>query len=92
MMQRQGQIGPDGAPLAAQRPPRPTAPSTRSAQRLSLLGYLRSVRAELRKVATPTRLEVRNYSIVVLVTLVVLIALIFVLDFAFSKGAVFLFK
>jgi len=46
----------------------------------------------LRKVSWPTKLEVRNYSIVVLFTLTVLITLIFFLDLAFSQAAIFLFK
>ena len=53
--------------------------------------FLRETRGELRKVAWPTRLEVRNYSIVVLVTLILLISLIFVLDYACSKSVLFLF-
>ena len=46
----------------------------------------------MRKVAWPTRAETANYATVVFVTLAVLMALIFVLDLAFSKTAVFLFK
>ena len=53
--------------------------------------FLRETRGELRKVAWPTRQEVRNYSIVVLVTLILLIALIFVLDYACSRSVLFLF-
>jgi preprotein translocase subunit SecE len=50
------------------------------------------VRAELRKVAWPSRDEVVNYSIIVFIVLVVLIALIFCLDWAFGKFVFFLFK
>ena len=50
------------------------------------------MRAELRKVAWPTRAEVINYSTIVLITLVVLIALIFALDYAFAKSVFFLFE
>ena len=59
---------------------------------MSPIGYMREVRNELRKVSWPTRLELRNYSLVVLFTLVVLIAIIFVLDYASSEAAIFLFK
>ena len=50
------------------------------------------MRAELRKVAWPTRAEVINYSIIVLVALLVLMALIFGLDYVFGKAVFFLFK
>jgi preprotein translocase subunit SecE len=91
LMQRQGQLGEDGSPATAKRqPPRPAqkAPS----QRTSPTVFLREVRAELRKVAWPSRSEVINYSTVVLITLVVLISLIFVLDYAFAKSVLFLFQ
>ena len=93
MMQRQGQLGPDGSPSAVRRPTQ-SRPSARAAaqQRTSPLNFLREVRAELRKVAWPTRGEVVNYSSVVLVTLVVLIALIFVLDLAFAKSVLLIFE
>ncbi len=47
---------------------------------------------EMRKVAWPTRNETINYSTVVLITLAVLMAFIFVLDLGFSKLALFLYK
>ncbi len=53
--------------------------------------FVRETRGELRKVAWPTRTEVRNYSIVVLVTLIILISLIFVLDYGASKSILTLF-
>jgi preprotein translocase subunit SecE len=54
--------------------------------------YGRQVRAELRKVAWPTRAEVVNYSVIVLVALLILMGLIFALDTVFGKAVVFLFK
>jgi len=56
------------------------------------LAFLAEVRNELKKVNWPTSLELRNYSLVVLFTLVVLISLIFVLDYAFTEASIFLFK
>ncbi|MCL4414379.1 MAG: preprotein translocase subunit SecE [Actinobacteria bacterium] len=53
--------------------------------------FVREIRSELRQVAWPTRSEVVNSTVVVLITLVLLIALIFVLNYAFAKGAAFLF-
>jgi preprotein translocase SecE subunit len=46
----------------------------------------------MRKVAWPTRAETINYSAVVLVTLVVVILLIFGLDYVFHSASSFLFK
>ena len=92
MMQRQGQTGPDGAPAPAQRrQPQPRA-ATPAKQRTAPAQFVREVRSELRKVAWPTREEVQNYSMVVFISLVVIIALIFVLDYTFAKGVLFLFK
>ena len=93
MMQRQGQLGEDGAPAVQtrQKPQRP-APRQTSRERTSALQFLRDVRAELRKVAWPSRNEVLNLSTVVLVTLILLISLIFVLDLAFAKAVLYLFK
>ena len=54
--------------------------------------FLHEVNVEMRKVAWPTRETTINYSVVVLVTLAILMALIFGLDLAFSKLALFLFK
>ena len=88
MMQRQGHLAADGSP-ARTEPNRP-APKPPS-QRIGLGEYVRQVRGELRKVAWPTRAEVANYSLVVLVALVLLTAVIFGLDFLFGKGVIFLF-
>ena len=49
------------------------------------------MRGELRKVAWPTRAEVTRYSVIVLITVVVLGAFIFLLDYAFAKSVFFLF-
>ena len=96
MLQRQGQLGPDGD-VATRRPT--TAPPTQrrqDPQRPSagrrFAAYLRDVRAELGKVLWPKRADVINYSSVVLTTLVLLALLIFGLNFVFAKGVLFLFK
>jgi preprotein translocase subunit SecE len=92
MMARQG-AGPDGAPSTAERRQqvaRPKAPT--KGDRTSPATFLREVRGELRRVAWPTRAEVVNYSTIVLFTLAVLIALIFVMDYAFAKSVLFLFE
>ena len=49
------------------------------------------MRGELKKVAWPTRAEVVNSTIIVLVAVIVLTTLIFGMDYAFAKGVLFLF-
>ncbi|MCY3960851.1 MAG: preprotein translocase subunit SecE [bacterium] len=53
--------------------------------------FLREVRGELRKVSWPRREEVVNYSIVVLVVLVLLTTAIGLLDWGFSEAILKLF-
>ena len=53
--------------------------------------FVREVRAELRKVAWPTRPEIINYSIIVLVAVVVLTAYIAALDYGFGERPLRLF-
>jgi preprotein translocase subunit SecE len=89
MMQRQGQLAPDGTP-ARREPTRPAARPPK--ERIGPGEYIRQVRGELRKVAWPTRAEVISYSIVVLVALLVLTAIIFFLDYLFGKAVIFLFQ
>ena len=91
-LQKQGQIGADGAPAFKNRPQAPRPQAQQGGVRTRVPTFLREVRGELRKVAWPTRDEVQNYSMVVLVSLVVIIALIFVLDLTFSKSVLFLFR
>jgi preprotein translocase subunit SecE len=54
--------------------------------------FLHEVNVEMRKVAWPTRAETINYSTVVLITLVLLMAMIFGLDIAFQHAANFVFN
>ncbi|MBW8825869.1 MAG: preprotein translocase subunit SecE [Acidobacteria bacterium] len=49
------------------------------------------MRAELRKVAWPTREEIIKYSGIVLFTLVVLTTFIFAMDWSAAKSVIFLF-
>ena len=93
LLQRQGQLGADGEPASRRREPRPPA-AAQIAQRnrAKPREFLHEVGVELRKVAWPTRAETINYSTVVLITLIIVIALIFALDYGFSAVARFLFK
>jgi preprotein translocase subunit SecE len=97
-LQRQGQLGEDGAPAFTTRPEPGTrrggggGGGSKGGGRTRLPTFLREVRGELRKVAWPTRAEVQNYSLVVFISLVFIITLIFVFDLAFAKSVLFLFK
>jgi preprotein translocase subunit SecE len=90
MLQRQGQLGADGEPAARKRSA-PPAPRPKE-QRTTAPQFLREVRGELRKVAWPTRPEVINYSIIVLVAVVVLTAYVAALDYGFGDVLVKLFS
>jgi preprotein translocase subunit SecE len=90
MLQRQGELGPDGetpAPRRDQRPgPRPQKERTKPAE------FAREVRGELRKVAWPTREEVIRFSMIVLVTIVVLTIFVSFIDYLSSEGILLLFE
>ena len=65
MLQRQGELGPDGEPIRARR-----GTQQRAKERTGPVEFAREVRSELRKVAWPTRSETINYSIITIVTLI----------------------
>jgi preprotein translocase subunit SecE len=94
LLQRQGQLGADGTPQARTRPA--PQPKQREAERRGIGertgDYFREVRNELVKVAWPPRTEVVNYGLVVLVTLVVIVLLIFALNWAFGHAVIWLYK
>ena len=99
MLQRQGQMGPDGQPAAPadakqrqQRVAQAPRRATTRRERTSPVTFLREVRGELRRVAWPTRPEVVNYTTIVLITLAILMAFVFVVDFSFAKSVLFLFE
>ncbi|MEL7157828.1 MAG: preprotein translocase subunit SecE [Actinomycetota bacterium] len=87
-LQRQGQLDDEGNPVATKRDPRATAPTERATPRQ----YFSEVNTELRRVSWPTRKEVINYTIVVLVTLAVVTALIAGLDYVFGEGVIRLLR
>jgi preprotein translocase subunit SecE len=86
LLQRQGEIDETGEPVRQRRNP-PAQPTkedrTRPAQ------FVKEVRGELRKVAWPTRQETIRYTIIVLITVIVLTSFIAGLDWIFSE---FVFK
>jgi preprotein translocase subunit SecE len=89
MAQRQGQ-DPDGEAAPKRTAAQPRRPQKREPFRMGQ--FLREVRSELRQVAWPNRSEVINYTTVTLVTLLSLMVLIFILNYAFAKGVLWLFK
>ena len=95
MLQKQGALGADGQPQRAQaqqqrRPP--TAPRQEEKEgRTGPRQFLKEVRGELRKVAWPTRAEVINYSIIVLIAVVVMMAFIAAVDYGVAEFVLTLF-
>jgi preprotein translocase subunit SecE len=90
-MQRSGDVGEDGEPVR-KRQARPAPAARTKSERTSPRQFLREVTAELRKVAWPTRSETINYSIIVLVALIVLTTFIFCIDYVFSQLVLKLFN
>lgn len=69
----------------------PRMPATAPKERTKPRDFVREVFAELKKVAWPTRKEVVAYSTVVFVSVVVIAALIFGMDYIFAKGVLVLY-
>ena len=56
------------------------------AQPERLIGFLKEVRAEMRKVVTPTRAEVQATTTVVIVTVFLFAAYFFLVDYVVGQG------
>jgi preprotein translocase subunit SecE len=97
MQQRQGQVEleADGAPAIDPSAPSRTRPERAPKSELSppakVAEFFREVRSELRQVAWPTRPEVVNSATVVFITLVVLVVLIFLLNWCFAHAISWLY-
>ena len=89
MMQRQGQVGADGA--AGSRRTTSADVQRRRGDRARPAEFVRQIRDEMRQVAWPTRPEVINYTTIVFFVLVFMTSLIFGLGLGFSKFVSFLF-
>ncbi|PFG18917.1 preprotein translocase subunit SecE [Serinibacter salmoneus] len=61
------------------------APQQRAGLFARIALFIRQVVAELRKVVTPTRSELVNYTIVVIVFVLIVMAFVFGLDFVFGR-------
>jgi preprotein translocase subunit SecE len=97
MQQRQGQVETEtnGAPADDTTAPSRTRPERPAKSQLSpparVAEFFREVRSELRQVAWPTRPEVVNSATVVFITLVVLVVLIFLLNWSFAHAISWLY-
>ncbi len=92
MMQRQGQTGADGAPQANRRAADQAQRRQPAKQRTTIRQFFREVREEMRQVSWPTRTELINYTTITVMVLVIMISLIFGLNFLFGKFVLFLFQ
>lgn len=81
--QRAGQVNADGSQATRDRKP-PTKQLKR--ERTKPAEFVREVRAELKKVNWPTRDEVRRYSIIVAIALVIFTLFVFALDWVFERA------
>jgi preprotein translocase subunit SecE len=91
MLRRAGYLDASGEPTTANKPRTTTQAAAPARERTAPRQFLKEVRGELRKVAWPTRSEVINYSIIVLVFLVFMTALIGVADWLFAEAMFWLF-
>jgi preprotein translocase subunit SecE len=91
MLQRAGYLDASGEPTNTAKGRSATQAAAPTRERTSPKQFFREMRGELRKVAWPTRGEVINYSIIVLVFLVLMTALVGVVDWLFAKGVFWLF-
>ena len=89
MMAKQGADKPKSRTADGERRRPPSAAPTR--EKIGPREYLSEVKGELRKVAWPTKKEVVNSTIIVLIAVVVMGSLIFLFDYGSAKFVLFLF-
>ena len=87
MLQRQGEVDADGEPIR-QRRQQQQHPAE---ERTGVVQFGREVRAELRKVAWPSRSETGNYTTVVIITIIAITLVVAGLDWIFSESVLELF-
>lgn len=88
-MQKMGEVNEQGAPI---RQARPSVAAQVAKERVGPFQYIREVKDEMRKVAWPKWPEIRRYSIIVLVTVVIVTAFVGGLDAAFGILSGWLYK
>ena len=86
------QGGRGGARFSGGALTRPQEKGEREGRLKRMMRFLREVRAELKKVAWPSRQEVFTYTVVVLVSVTFVTLLTFGLDYLFGKGVLTFFK
>ncbi len=86
-LQKQGQMDSEGNPIATKRDSRPVP-----TERVTPREYVGEVRSELNRVIWPTRSEVINYTIVVVITFTFVTLLVAGLDYLFAEGFISLLK
>ena len=86
MLQRQGEVDADGEPIRQRRQQQRSAE-----ERTGVVQFGREVRAELRKVAWPSRSETGNYTTVVIITIIAITLVVASLDWIFSGSVLELF-
>ena len=88
-LKRMGALNDQGNPVRAQPQPRTKG---HDEERVGPVQYMREVNDEMKKVAWPGWPEVRRYSIIVLITVVIFTAYIGVLDAFFGVFSEWLYK
>ena len=63
----------------------------RRRKQLSIIVFLKQVIDELKKVTTPTPRELISYTVVVLAFVIVMMAIVYALDWVFSLGVTWVF-
>ncbi len=86
-LKKMGALDENGQPVRTARP----ATKKPEEGRTSLPQYIREVRAEMAKVAWPSWPEVRKYSVVVLITVLIFTGYVFGLDSIFNMFASWLY-
>jgi preprotein translocase subunit SecE len=89
--QTKRQMAKSGTDRPARGPERRAPVQSRERERTSPTEFFSEVRGEMRKVAWPTRPEVINSTMVVLIAVIFMGALIFALDYSAAKFVLFLF-
>jgi preprotein translocase subunit SecE len=92
LMQRQGQAGADATTTTRREAAQQAAQRRQREPRAGIRQYFRDVRDEMRQVAWPTRPEVANYTAIVGTVLIIMITVIFGLNYSFSKAVLWLFQ
>jgi len=87
-LQKQGQLDSEGNPVATRKDPKNQV----GGERVGPIQYVSEVRSEMRRVDWPSRSEVLNYTIVVLVTLLFLTGFIALLDIVFGSAVLELLR